>query len=412
MSEAFDNKRIAELLGKVNDSRPDVGGNRRTKRRRASDMTPKKTWWAWQNYVPMGALTIIAGTAGVGKSTILTRMAADWSKGVMAGDLAGKPVNVLMAAGEDDFERQVVPRLTAAGADLTRIEDFVVEMDTTTVKGVETMFRLGDDLDSLRADIEDSGARIIILDPIISFMDGSPDRPKEVRMALDPVAKLAQELNVAIIAVMHWRKGHGSIAEKLSGAHAWRDICRSYIAVAREPGTNRTIAQQDKNNYGPDGDCWAYELTQAPVEVESGEWDEKGEPITETQLFGVAVYLGPSSTSVDDLLAQDKRTKDGRSAGDQIKDDILSFIMLAQEPVTPAQILEHMNNIDGEGVGYGMKQPALVSRLKRMVANHEIAQPTYGHYGRVVDPFAMPFESVQPAVNQPPSPSFDRDDWD
>jgi hypothetical protein len=398
----LDNKRIAEALLRLNDSRPQSLENRRTKRRRASDMRPQKTWWAWQNYVPMGTVTIIAGTAGVGKSTILTRMAADWSRGIMHGDLEGEPINVLMAAGEDDFERQVVPRLIAAHADLGRIEEFYVEMDTHTVKGVETMFRLGDDLDDLRADIEDAGARVVILDPIISFMDGSPDRPKEVRMALDPVAKLAQELNVAIICVMHWRKGHGSIAEKLSGAHAWRDICRSYIAVARDKDTGYSIAQQDKNNYGPDGDSWAYDLTQAPVQVETGEVDSAGKPIMETQMFGVAMYLGPSMVTVDDLLAQEKRAKDGRSAADPVKDAILAYLTAASEPMSPAQIQDYLNNIDGEGVGFDLKQPALVGRLKRMVSKREIAQPQHGHYWRI-QPFQPSSEAGQSGL--------DRADW-
>ncbi|WP_166788537.1 AAA family ATPase [Cryobacterium sp. TMS1-13-1] len=395
MSQAFDNKRIAELLGKVND-KPRVADNRRTVRRKASDMMPRKTWWAWHNYVPMGALTIIAGTAGVGKSTILTRMAADWSNGAMAGDLAGKPVNVLMAAGEDDFERQVGPRLRAAGADLERIEEFIVEMDTTTVKGVETMFRLGDDLDSLRGDIEDSGARIVILDPIISFMDGSPDRPKEVRMALDPVAKLAQELNVAIIAVMHWRKGHGSIAEKLSGAHAWRDICRSYIAVARDKQTGYTIAQQDKNNYGPDGDCWAYAMTQAPVRVLTGEFDAHGVEQTVEQEFGVAIYLGPSDTSVDDLLAREKRAQDGRSTGDPVRDAILEFLKGTAQPQSVTDIREHVNSIDGAGIGHNQSVQNVVNKLMRMVKAGDIDRPMRGHYSfkSSASPFATPASST------------------
>lgn len=358
---------------------------------------PHKTWWAWQNYVPMGTVTIIAGTAGVGKSTILTRMAADWSKGLLDGDLKGEPTTVLMAAGEDDFGRQVVPKLMAAGADLERVEEFYVEMDSESAKGIQTMFQLGDDLDDLRADIEDSGAKVVILDPIISFMEGSPDRPKEVRQALDPVAKLAQELNVAIVCVMHWRKGHGSIAEKLSGAHAWRDICRSYIAVARDKQTGNTVAQQDKNNYGPDGDAWAYALTQAPVEVLTGEEDENGNPLTEQQHFGVAIYLGPSDVTVDDLLAREKRAADGRSTGDPVRDLIKRFLEDASEAQTTQQIREYVNNIDGDGIGHSQSVQNIVNKLSRMASNGDIERVSKGTYWKKIPrmPFAsgpLPFE--------------------
>ncbi|WP_162564292.1 MULTISPECIES: AAA family ATPase [Microbacterium] len=352
-------------------------------------MKPKKTWWAWRNYVPMGTVTIIAGTAGVGKSTILTRMAADWSNGTMAGDLEGQKVTVLMAAGEDDFERQVTPKLIAAGADTDLIEEFYVEMDTNTTKGVATMFQLGDDLDDLRADIIDSGAKVVILDPIISFMEGSPDRPKEVRAALDPVAKLAQELNVAIVCVMHWRKGHGSIAEKLSGAHAWRDICRSYIAVAKDKQTGYTVAQQDKNNYGPDGDCWAYAMTQAPVEVETGDEDQWGNPLTESQEFGVAIYLGPSDVSVDDLLAREKRANDGRSNSDPVRKLVKEFLQAATEPQSSEDIRKYVNNIDGDGIGHNQSVSNMTNKLSRMVEQGEIQRVGRGLYS--VPILASPF---------------------
>jgi len=356
-------------------------------------MIPQKTWWAWKNYVPMGTVTIIAGTAGVGKSTILTRMAADWTRGILPGDLAGMPVSVLMAAGEDDFSRQVVPKLKAAGADLERVEEFYVEMDTSAGKGIQTMFQLGDDLDDLRADIEDSGARVVILDPIISFMDGSPDRPKEVRAALDPVAKLAQELNVAIVCVMHWRKGHGTIAEKLSGAHAWRDICRSYIAVAKDKQTGNTVAQQDKNNYGPDGDSWAYAMTQAPVDVFTGEYAEDGTPIMEPQDFGVAIYLGESDVSVDDLLAREKRANDGRSnTGDAARTAVIEFLTINPGPQKFADILAHVNRSEGDDVELGHGKTNLSNKLSRMAGAGEITKVGKGTY--MLPMSASPFQAT------------------
>ncbi|KXZ61389.1 hypothetical protein Mlaev_00648 [Microbacterium laevaniformans] len=379
----LDTRRIFEQLGEVS-----ADTNRRTRRRKASDMKPQKTWWAWDNYVPLGTVTIIAGTAGVGKSTILTRMAADWSRGAMEGDLYGKPTPVLMAAGEDDFQRQVVPKLIAANADLDLVEEFYVEMDTIDAHGVQTMFQLGDDLRDLREDIIDSGARVVILDPIISFMDGSPDRPKEVRAALDPVAKLAQELNVAIVCVMHWRKGHGSIAEKLSGAHAWRDICRSYIAVAKDRETGHTVAQQDKNNYGPDGDAWSYAMSICPVPVETGEYGADGAPVVEMQDFGVAIYMGPSTVTVDDLLAREKRANDGRSNGDPVRDLIIEFLDSVGES-TVEKIREHVNNFDGENVGFNQSVSNITNKLSRLIKYGEVIRTKRGHYARKTLP--MPF---------------------
>jgi len=45
-------------------------------------------------------------------------------------------------------------------------------------------------------------------DPILSSFENNPNSQADVRRALDPLAALARELNIAVVLVMHFKKGH------------------------------------------------------------------------------------------------------------------------------------------------------------------------------------------------------------
>ena len=86
-----------------------------------SDIRIQRLRWLWAYRYKVRSLGLLAGWEGLGKSLITCWLAAQVTKGELPGELEGKPGNVITVASEDDFEDTIVPRLMAAGADLTRV---------------------------------------------------------------------------------------------------------------------------------------------------------------------------------------------------------------------------------------------------------------------------------------------------
>jgi hypothetical protein len=81
--------------------------------------------FAWQQRLVIGVLNLIAGGEAIGKGTLLGKVIAWLTLGELPGDLRGKPTRVLWIGDEDSWTQVVGPRLYAAGADLTRVEELV-----------------------------------------------------------------------------------------------------------------------------------------------------------------------------------------------------------------------------------------------------------------------------------------------
>ncbi|MCB8043606.1 hypothetical protein JM654_03700 [Microbacterium oxydans] len=100
-----------------------------------------------------------------------------------------------------------------------------------------------------------------------------------------------------MIVVGHFRKGgSGPAGDMLSGSHAWRDIVRSLIIMAKDNDSGDRIITVDKLNYGQDGSSWRYEVQTVEVPVSGGR----------TTQVGLAVHMGVSDLSVGDLMDRER----------------------------------------------------------------------------------------------------------
>jgi len=195
----------------------------------ASRIKPKRVESAWLGYVPLGAVTIGAGYQGLGKSTLLCKLAADLSKGDLKGDLEGQPCPVVMASSEDTPETTIVPRLMAADADLAQVH--IVSIGGEAGE----MLTLPDDVERLQRVSRRLGARVLMLDPLLSFVDTDSHNEQKVRRALSPVTQLASEENLAVIGLMHLNKRHGSDAlARIMASNAFTALPRSVVLLGAE----------------------------------------------------------------------------------------------------------------------------------------------------------------------------------
>lgn len=217
----------------------------------ASEIKMRPIKWIWQDRLALGTLTLIGGREGIGKSTTAYQLAADITRGELPGAYQGQPKGVIVAATEDSWEHTIAPRLTAAGADLTRI----YRVDIVTLDGVETGLSLPKDLGELEHAVVETDTALILLDPLMSRLDAALDTHKdaEVRLALEPLVRLADTCHATVLGLIHVNKTTGSndALTMLMGSRAFAAVARAvlFVMVDPEDETMRLLGQP-KNNLG------------------------------------------------------------------------------------------------------------------------------------------------------------------
>src|SRR5262249_15649796 len=90
---------------------------------RADELEPESVHWAWKNPFAFAKLAMIPGAPGLGKSTVLIEIVALHSKGgdFPCGEGRAQKCECLILTAEDGLRDTVVPRLSAAGADMTKV---------------------------------------------------------------------------------------------------------------------------------------------------------------------------------------------------------------------------------------------------------------------------------------------------
>lgn len=220
-----------------------------------ADVEAKEVSWLWHPYIPYGKITIIQGDPGEGKTTFILHLAALLSKGdkLPCDDEARMPVNVIYQTAEDGLEDTIKPRLVEAGADFSRI----LVIDESKEGLSMTDERL------VRA-IKETGARMVILDPIQAYLGSNVDmhRANEIRPVLKQLGNIAEQYQCAIILIGHMNKASGSKSTYRGlGSIDFQATARSVLVVGRikEDPTLRIIAH-DKSSLAEEGKSIAFRL--------------------------------------------------------------------------------------------------------------------------------------------------------
>jgi hypothetical protein len=268
------------------------GAGRRLLLPPASSITPQAIDWTWTDYVPAGMFGLLAGREGLGKSLITIWVAAQLSRGTLPGVHHGTPKRTLILASEDSWAHVIVPRLTAAGADL----DYVHNVKVLTADGDDEL-SLAIDLAALRDELTTRGdVALIVFDPIISRLSARLDTHKdaEVRRELHPLAKLATETNVTMLGLIHVNKSATTDPlNSVMGSRAFTAVSRFVLFVAEDPQDESVrLFGQPKTNLGPKVETQTFEVQTATCPV------PKGRPI-ET---GLIKWTGSDARSIREIL--------------------------------------------------------------------------------------------------------------
>jgi hypothetical protein len=214
----------------------------------ASDVTPRPVEWVWTGRLERGAFNVVAGAQGAGKGVLTCAMAAHITRGTPWPDEPGqqrRPGSVIFVSAEDSVERTIVPRLHAAGADLSRVGILRhVEFD-----GHRQRFTLQTGLSALRAAIEQlPDVQAVFIDPLNSYLGGevNTNAAEDIRDRLEPIIEAAEAANVAVIGLKHFSKparGGGRVEAiyRIAGSSAFTEVPRTCHVVAVSPDAPSTL---------------------------------------------------------------------------------------------------------------------------------------------------------------------------
>jgi AAA domain len=293
---------------------------------RASEIPSEDVDYLEEPLLPLRVPSLVTGLDGVGKSTILYNKGALATRGKLAGKFKGTPVDVVIASCEDHPGSVIRPRLVAAGADLDRVHIVKVRRD-----GLEGDIALPDDLDAVALEVARVDARLLIVDPLVAHMPLQVDSHKaqHVRSVLAPLARLAEERELAVAAVVHFNGSPSTdVRSRISGSKALRDAARSVLVCGIDPNDeSRYVLVQDKHSFGPKS------TTGRAYRIETKLIEDQGK----TRKTSGVVWLGEVEIDSHGLLAgagdPEERTERDEAgdfldellkAGDVAADDVLA----------------------------------------------------------------------------------------
>jgi putative DNA primase/helicase len=247
---------------------------------RAADVIMRPKEWIWIGHLLRGAQELLTGLPGLGKSQVHCSFAGCVTTGAAWPDgTPGKaPASVIMVTAEDTLDQEIVPRLIAAGADLTRVH-FVRCIRTVGIARQQRQFLLSEDLDALARKVTQLGdVALIMIDPITAFMGGqlNSHMTTAVRSQLGPLKDFAEANNVAVSTITHPAKNPGNRAiDHFIGSQAFIAAGRIGHACFEEIGddekpTGRVLFTNPKNNPSVKMPTLAYRVEAIVVGQENG----------------------------------------------------------------------------------------------------------------------------------------------
>lgn len=220
------------------------------------DVVKKEIQWLWKPFLQVGALNLITGEPGLGKSAVICELAAALTRGRSLPGHEGEPLppsNVWIMNGEDNMDDTTMWRFDNQGGDPNRIclTDQALAITPAVAREMGEM-------------IARHKFSMVVIDPIQAWMGGEVDahRANETRAWANHIRKVASENGTAIVFVRHRRKGTQSDAHRIQSGMGSMDIsgfARSELGFVKAKDGTRYITRI-KGNVGPTDMCVAYDM--------------------------------------------------------------------------------------------------------------------------------------------------------
>ncbi len=263
------------------------------------------TKWEWWHRFPAGEVIMIDSDPNLGKTTLVTDLAARKSRGLAWPD--GEPCdagNVIIVSAEDS-NNTLVGRLTAHDADLSRIR---IVSGNFQRDGATQVLTLPEHAGELEKIIRADKARLMFIDPLTGIISEKVDshRDSSVRRVMGVISHLAQSTGCTIICIRHLTK-QAAIENALyrgGGSIAIIAAARAGFILGFDPNDKAPVAERArvfahlKYNLGPQTPSLAFRIRAGEGESFAHvEWIEGGSTLTPNELL-----LAPAKPRNTDAL--------------------------------------------------------------------------------------------------------------
>jgi len=350
-------------------------GKRKLRARFLNTFTMQRVKWVWQDRIPLGEITLVAGREGTGKSTILAKWAAEITTGRMPGEFFGRPRRVIYIAAEDSWEKTIYPRLVAAGAD----PSMIISIDLDPECGDFGSPEFPVDCLELERMIKEYDVGVVMFDPLLSNISPKIDvnKNRELRQALEPLRKVAERTESAIIGLSHMNKSTGTdVSSKLVGSRAFTEVARAIISVAKAPreksgdeeeeffGQDQEfILDQEKNNLGA---CNFPGITYRIVTATMPAIGNPSELITTNRVE----FTGETRMTVQEIL--------NGTGKDDKEDNLDRVVAYVEKQFSRNSLLVSPSEVK---TALGLLENSTYSALSRAVGKGRLSSPRRGLYG-------------------------------
>ncbi|MEO4012271.1 AAA family ATPase [Pseudomonas rossensis] len=312
----------------------------------AANIKPVAIRWLWPGWLAKGKLHILAGAGGTGKTTLLISLIATITTGGRwpDGEICQERGNVLIWSSEDDPADTLVPRLIAAGADVSRVH---IIQGRLNAQGDSDPFDPANDIGLLRETARElGGVSLLMLDPVVGAVKGDMHKANDVRRGLQGVVDFAEANLCAVVGISHFAKGGAgsSPADRVIGSQAFSALARTVLVAAKQEDSDARVLARAKSNIGTDEGGVSYAIEPFTI----------GDGIETTRVIWGDTITGSARDILGDV---ESAGGDERSELDEACDFLRD--LLARGPVPTKQI-----KADADGAGHAW---ATIRRAQKVV---------------------------------------------
>lgn len=225
---------------------------------RLSEVAPEKIEYLWRPWLMARKVMALYGDPDEGKTFAAVDMCARLTRGAEWPD--GQPstgaADVLYLTSEDGLGDTIVPRAIVAGANLERFH--AVGAGDTSGMTLDTLGRL----------LEETNARLVVLDPLQTFLQGvDMFRANQTRPIMAKFIALAEQHNTTILLLGHMTKGAADRAKyRMQGSIDIIGACRFAMMAGHRPDNEeRHVLIPTKLNLGKKPRALGYTLGDSGV---------------------------------------------------------------------------------------------------------------------------------------------------
>lgn len=199
----------------------------------ATDVKKGRVTFDWPGMILRGALNIVDGQKGTGKSSIIAHLAASMCGGrrLPESRSSGAKGTCLWIGSEEDFGSAVASRWVVNGGDAKQL----LTVDARAMEGPGRI-TLPFQEDRLRSIVERHKVRVLVADPFTALACPSMDPCNNhlTRLYLESIGRVAAEFSVTVLLARHLTKSRsGSLLNQGMGGVAVGATCRSVLRVER-----------------------------------------------------------------------------------------------------------------------------------------------------------------------------------